>query len=99
MSVPRLDLAKALEHGEATARREMSRGTQKLLQILLDGEWHTFDRLPRGVGVYTVRFCIDQGLVRTKRIVLRREGDLEYFLTALRVTPLGRKVLLGKSGR
>ena len=99
MRAPRFDLAKALERGEADVRREMSRGTQKLLQILSDGEWHTYDRLPKGVGVYTVRFCIDQGLVQTKMVDRKRAGDLEYFRTALRITRLGRKVLLGKSGR
>ena len=72
---------------------------RKLLGFLADGKWHR-EVLLGGVGIGTVELCIDQGLVATKRYNVRRRPDgLENFCVALRITPLGRKVLLGKSGR
>lgn len=75
--------------------RPMSGHSKRFLRILLDGEWHTFDKLPRGVGVSTVRRCIEQGFVRTKKVDRKRIGDLETYRTSLRITKLGRVSLLG----
>ena len=70
--------------------------TRKFLEILSDGEWHVYDKLPKGVGVNTVRFCIDQGFVATKMVDRKRQDDLETYRTALRITRHGRTALRGK---
>lgn len=71
----------------------MRKSTRKFLEILSDGEWYVYDKLPSGVGVGTVRSCIAQGFVSAKMVDRRRQGDLETYRTALRITRRGKTVL------
>mgnify|MGYP001561408535 CR=1 FL=1 len=71
----------------------MNSPTRKFLKFLSDREWHVYNKLPEGVGANTVRSCIDQGLVATKMVDRKRQGDLESYRTALRITRLGRTAL------
>lgn len=67
--------------------------TRKFLNILSDGSWHVYNKLPSGVSVDTVRFCIDQGFVATKMVDRKRQGNFETYRTALRITRHGRTAL------
>ena len=70
--------------------------TRKFLKILSDRKWHVYDRLPKGIGVNTVRACIDQAFVATKMVDRKREDDFETYRTALRITRHGRLALQDK---
>jgi hypothetical protein len=67
--------------------------TRKFLKILSDGEWYVYNKLPKGVGTNTVRFCINQGFVATKMVNRKRQGNLETYRTALRITRRGKTAL------
>ncbi len=71
----------------------MNSPTKKFLKILSDGEWHVYNELPKGVGENTVRSCIDQAFVSTKMVDRKRQGDLEIYRTAFRITRHGRTAL------
>ena len=71
----------------------MNNPTRKFIEILSDGEWHVYDKLPRGIGVNTVQACIDQGFVATKMVDRKRKCNLESYRTALRITRRGRTTL------
>lgn len=71
----------------------MNSPTRKFLEILSDGGWHVYDKLPNGVGVNTVRSCIEQGFVATKMVDRKPQGDLETYRTALRITRHGKTAL------
>ena len=74
----------------------MHNPTRKLLELLTDGEWHVYNKLPSGIGVNTVRACIDQGFVATKMVDRKRDGKLETYRTAIRITRRGRLALQDK---
>ena len=57
----------------------------------MDGKWY-FDP-PEGVGASTVNIAHMQGFVRTKQVVLKREGDLETYRVAFRITSKGRSAI------
>ncbi len=71
--------------------------TRKLLEILFDGEWHVYDELIHGVGVNTVRFCINQGFVVMKMVDQKRQCGFETYRCALRITRRGKTVLRNNS--
>ncbi len=71
----------------------MNAPTKRFLRIVIDGKRHTFNKLPKGIGVGTVNFCIEQGLVRTKKVDRKRKGDVESYRIALAITKRGRAVL------
>ena len=68
---------------------------KRLLQYLADGEWHVFEKLPKGIGVGTVEFCIERGFVRTKMVDRKRKGNIESYQTALRISHGGENILQG----
>ena len=69
---------------------------KKFLGILSDGNWHVYDKLPKGVGVNTVESCINRGFVTTKMVDRKRQGNIESYRTALRITRHSKTVLHGK---
>ncbi len=69
----------------------MNRSDERLLTALSDDTWHI--ELPNGVGPSTVNRCIDAGFVKTKRVGIKREGGLETYRIALRITAEGKSAL------
>ena len=69
----------------------MNQRTVMLLEFLSDSNWH-FEP-PKGVGVNTVNTCHEKGFVRTKRVILKHEGDLETFRIAIHITAKGKNEL------
>lgn len=74
----------------------MNLGTKILLRCLLDGNWHVYEKLPKGVGVSTVESCMSSGFVKTKKLNRSRSGDLESYRIAICITRRGRAALKGK---
>jgi hypothetical protein len=66
---------------------------KKFLRAISDGEWRVRNKLWNGIGVGTVDACINQGLVRTKRIDRKRKGVVESYRIALRITRQGKAEL------
>ena len=66
----------------------MNRQTRKLLLSIVDGKWYF--NSPEGVGATTVNTAHTQGFVRTKRVVLKREGDLETYRVVFQITSKGK---------
>lgn len=73
----------------------MNSPARRLLEVPSDKKWHTYDKLPKGVGINTVQVCIDHGLVATKRVNQERRKGFETYRIAIRITRRG-KVLLQK---
>lgn len=71
---------------------------RRLLRVLSDGGWYTrviFPTTCRVISERVVNACIDQGLVRTKRKVIKRETSQspELYIIAIRITVRGKKAL------
>lgn len=64
----------------------------RLLEELSDEKWHASIENAQ-VGVGTVDFCIDQGLIRTRRSNKKRHGDFESYSIHLHITASGKKAL------
>ena len=71
----------------------MNLSAKKFLRGLLDGKWHVYEKMPKGVGICTVESCIDSGFVQTKKVDRSRSGELESYRIALRITRRGRAAL------
>jgi hypothetical protein len=67
---------------------------KKFLQSLLDNEWHL--TAPTGIGVNTVQMCIHHGFIKTKKVDRKREGGIESYRIAFRITRHGKDFLESK---
>lgn len=77
----------------------MSWRIKKLLKLLSDKQWHlTF---PKGIGTNTINLCMDQGLVRTRKVNKHRArllgGVIESYEIELHITSEGTKTLKSAS--
>ena len=77
----------------------MNRRVKKFLRYLLKREWCVFEKLPKGIGVRTVEFCISRGFVKTKKVDRKRRGNLDSYRVALRITLLGKDTVLDDEER